>query len=405
VIATQGQLPRIVLREHEDSDPVDLSIDERDALQQLVPRMVITPVVAHDELFVLNPKGTVGAIQLGERRFELRSKIAIRRLAFILAYSMDPRHWRQSGFAFEEDADLFEAVVPGFAFQVEQALRRGPLLGYRPEEDALQTVRGRIRFDDQLRARFGIVPPIECRFDEFTDDIEINRLIKAATRRVAQIRIRSETSRRRLRAMQPAFANVASVVYDPRHVPEISWDRLTERFRPPTELARLILQSRSLEFRGGEVAGAAFLLDMSGVFEDFVVVALREALGLTERQFPQQARGRKLFLDREERLALEPDLSWWKGDRCVFVGDAKYKRTPQTAGVKHPDAYQLLAYTTATGLAAGTLIYAAGEEPARSYSIPQAGKTLEVRTLDLDQPPDDVLADVVHLAENLPVAF
>ena len=29
------------------------------------------------------------------------------------------------------------------------------LHGYRTEEEALQTVRGRIRFDDQIRRRFG----------------------------------------------------------------------------------------------------------------------------------------------------------------------------------------------------------------------------------------------------------
>jgi 5-methylcytosine-specific restriction enzyme subunit McrC len=392
---------RVVLREHRDSEPIALSVAERDALQELVPQMTITPAIGHDELFVLNPRGTVGAIQLGEKRFELRPKIGIRRLAFVLAYSMDPRNWRRSGFDFQEDLDLFESVVPGFTFQVEEALRRGPLLGYRPEEDALQTVRGRIRFDDQLRARFGIVPPIECRFDEFTEDIEINRLLKAAAERLGRIRIRSADTRRRLRAIKPAFVNVSSVVYDERRVPEVPWNRLTDRFRPPTELARLVLRSRSLELRGGDVSGAAFLLDMSVVFEDFVVIALREALGLSERQFPQQARGRRVYLDEGQLLALKPDVSWWEGDRCIFVGDAKYKRTLEMAGVQHPDAYQLLAYTIVTGLPTGLLIYAAGEERERSYSIPGAGKALQVRTLDLDKDPQQVLADIGRLAEQV----
>jgi 5-methylcytosine-specific restriction enzyme subunit McrC len=149
------------------------------------------------------------------------------------------------------------------------------------------------------------------------------------------------------------------------------------------------------------VAGAAFLIDMNVVFEDFVVIALREALGLTKGQFPQQARGKELYLDREQRLRLKPALSWWEGGRCIFVGDAKYKRTRETAGVQHPDAYQLLAYTTATGLPTGMLIYAAGEEPQQTYTISQAGKTLDVRTLNLNQEPDDVLADVRRLATSL----
>jgi 5-methylcytosine-specific restriction enzyme subunit McrC len=390
-----------VLHEYQDSVPIELTADERDALRQLVPQMTIRPEAGHDDVFVLNPRGAVGAIQLGDRRFELRPKIEIRRLAFVLAYSMDPDHWRNSAFDFKEEADLFEAVVPGFVFQVEEALKRGPLLGYRLEEDALQTVRGRIRFDDQLRNRFGIAPPVECRFDEYTEDIEINRILKAATTRLGRIRVRSPMTRRGLRTIAPAFANVSSVQYDARRIPDVRWDRLNERFRSATELARLILRSRSLEFQGGKVAGSAFLLDMSGVFEDFVVIALREALGLSERQFPQEAQGRKLFLDEGHRLALKPDLSWWEESRCVFVGDAKYKRTPEIAGVKHPDAYQLLAYTIATDLYQGMLIYAAGEEVGDGYSIPRVGKKLLVRTLDLDQDPDQVLLQIEHLANEI----
>ena len=189
----------VVLHEHRDSaDAVELTAEERDALRDLVPQMTLAPAPGSDGRFVLNPRNAVGVVELGERRFELRPKLEIRRLAFVLAYSMDPSHWRQSGFDFEEQTDIYEAVLPGFAFQLEQALRRGPLIGYREEEDALQTVRGRIRVEDQVRARFGIIPPIECRFDEFTEDIQINRILKAAIARIRRIRIRAESTRRRL---------------------------------------------------------------------------------------------------------------------------------------------------------------------------------------------------------------
>jgi 5-methylcytosine-specific restriction enzyme subunit McrC len=237
----------IVLVEHQDSKtPVQLDVEERDALQRLVPELTLRPVQGEAELYVANPRGMVGAVQLGDRRFELRPKIEIRRLAFILAYSMDPKHWQESGFDYEEADNLFEAVVPGFAYQVEEALRRGLLQGYRPAEDSLQTVRGRIRFDDQLRSRYGLMPPIECRFEEFTEDIEINRLLKAAIERLRRIRLRSQTVRRRLRALRAAFANVTSVGYDPRNVPEVLYTRLNLQFRSATEFARLILRSRSL---------------------------------------------------------------------------------------------------------------------------------------------------------------
>ena len=57
-----------------------------------------------------------------------------------------------------------------------RAFGRGLLRGYLTEEEALHTVRGRIRFDEQIRRRYGIPLPVELRFDEFTEDILANRL-------------------------------------------------------------------------------------------------------------------------------------------------------------------------------------------------------------------------------------
>ena len=77
-----------------------------------------------------------------------------------------------------------------------RAFARGLLHGYRTEEEALYAVRGRIRFDEQIRRRFGIAMPVEVRYDEFTDDIRENRLVKAAVARLGEMRLRSPGARR-----------------------------------------------------------------------------------------------------------------------------------------------------------------------------------------------------------------
>ena len=389
----------IVVKEHQDSEPISLTVAERDALLRLSADISITPVVESDGIYRLNPGNTVGAIQLNEMRFELRPKLEVRRLMFLLGYAMNPDHWRTQGFDFEEDQDLFEAIVPGFAFQVEEALRRGVQHAYRAEEAALQTVRGRIRFNDHLRSRFGLIPPIECQFDEFTDDIEVNRLLKAAIARLGAIRLRSEGSRHRLRTLWPHFANVSLVAYEPRNVPEVRYDRRTVHLRGAVELARRILSTRSIDSRSGDVTGAAFLLNLASVFEDFVVISLRESLGASEHSFPQQARGKSLYLDEGAKLRLKPDLSWWNAEQCRFVGDVKYKKTRGIAGAAHPDVYQLLAYATATARRRGLLVYAVGEEPSGIHQIRGAGKEIAVRALDLDVSPEEVLAQIDELAE------
>src|SRR5690606_22163318 len=251
--------------------------------------------------------------------------------------------------------------------------------------------------DDQLRSRFGIAPPVEVRFDDFTEDIEVNRLLKAAIRRLGRLRIRSIKARRSLRSFDQALMRVSDVDYDPRRLPEFDWNRLNAHYRTATELAKLILRSSSFELRRGNVRSAAFLVDMNKVFEDFVVLALRETLGLTEWEFPQGVRTR---LDRAGLVRLEPDISWWEDGICVFVGDVKYKKV-RADGVNHPDLYQLLAYVVANQLTGGLLIYAAGEDQPAVHEVLHIDRRLEVMTLDLSGDPEVVLTQIREVARRV----
>ena len=99
-------------------------------------------------------------------------------------------------------------------------------------------------------------------------------------------------------------------------------------------------------------------------------------------------------------MHLRPDLVWWDGSRCVFVGDVKYKRIDDER-VRNSDLYQMLAYVTALDLPGGLLIYAKGEAEAAKYKVRHAGKLLEVDALDLSGPLDCVLQRVWGLAERV----
>ncbi len=185
--------------------------------------------------------------------------------------------------------------------------------------------------------------------------------------------------------MRAVFANVSEVEYRSNDIPDIPITPLNAHYRPALALARLILKSGAVELAAGKVESASFLIDMNQVFEDFVVVGLREALGLTEYTFPQEARGRELWLAAGQNVRLKPDISWWQDSRCIFVGDAKYKRTT-AHGAQNHDIYQALAYAVAAGLTSALLIYAHDEQERVApavYDIPHANKRIEVSVLDL----------------------
>ena len=391
---------RLTLREYQTTPSVQLSPDERNALSAVVPSLTIVSRRDHLHHYDLTPGSWVGAVDLGSLAVEIRPKIPIDRLLFLIGYTLHRQRWPVFPFSAARHDDLVEAIVAGFLAQVRRAFAWGLLHGYRVQEESLHTVRGSIRFGDQIRDQYGLFPPVEVRYDEFTEDIEENRLLKAARARLGRLRIRSQPLRRGLLSLEGTLAGVQLVTYDARRLPTVRYTRLNEHYRPAVELAKLILRSVSYETRHGAVAASAFLVDMNRVFEDFVALALRDALKLRPSDFPQGLQGRRLRLDRGGKVGLVPDLSWWEGSRCTFVGDVKYKRTQHDDAV-HADLYQILAYTVATNLPRGVLIYASGEAPAGPHEVIHLGKVLDVVTLDLDGSPEQLLQQIKDVADHI----
>ena len=389
----------ITLKEWERSDPVALSVDERDALGQMAG-ISIGPVSGSDNTYTLTPGSTIGAVEFDGLSVLIEPKIGIPQVLSLACYAMGKVRFREEDFDFREEEALPDALAIALARQARLAFARGLLHGYRTEEEALYTVRGRIRFDEQLRRRFGIPLPVEVRYDEFTDDVLPNRLVKAAAYRLGRNRLRSARARRGLGWLAAMLEEVSLFDFPPSDVPVVRFDRLNEHYRGVVELSRLILRHGAFQSDRGAVRASGFLMNMNVVFQEFVTVALREELGLSERAFLSECEGRKVTLDKADRIGLEPDLSWWEGNTCVFVGDAKYKNLTGRR-LPNPDLYQMLAYATALDLPGGLLIYAQGEADEGTYHVQHAGKRLEVAALDLSGMLEETLVRVKVLAEKV----
>lgn len=378
-------------------EPVALSVRERDRLKPLLAS--IEPAPGTSDTYHLRPGSTIGALEIGDLSVAIEPKLPIGRVLYLAAYAMGV-DFREERFDYVKQPTLVEALVPALTHAARRAFARGLLHGYRTEEEALHTVRGRIRVADQIRRRFGVPLPVEIRYDDFTDDVLANRLVKAAADRLGQLRIRSAQSRLDLAWVAATLDNVSLVEFPPTTVPEVKFDRLNEHYREVVTLARLILRHTSFEAARGAVRANGFLMDMNDVFQEFVTRALREELRLSERAFRSDRRLPPIHLDTAGQVRLKPDLSWWNGPTCTFVGDAKYKRIKH-AHVPNADLYQLLAYTTALDLPGGLLIYAEGEADDVVHRVRHAGKQLEVATIDLSGSIDSLQAEIGKLAERV----
>ncbi|MDE2788509.1 MAG: hypothetical protein OXL37_17890 [Chloroflexota bacterium] len=384
------------LQEYQPSGPYRLSANDRDALAQ-VAKVNIAPAAGEDSAYILTPGSTIGAVETGDLSVLIEPKIGIPQVLSLACYAIGKVKFQPEDFGFQEECALPDALAIALTSHARRAFARGLLHGYRTEEEALYTVRGRIRFDEQLRRRFAVPLPVEVRYDELTVDVLANRLVKAAAYRLGRARLRSTPARRNLSWLASMLEDVSLEEFPASDVPAVRYDRLNEHYRGVVELSRLILRHGEFETGRGAVQASGFLMDMNVVFQEFVTEALRDALGISSRVFGEKSIP---SLDHEGCIHLRPDLTWQDGSRYVFVGDAKYKRIADDR-IPNADLYQLLAYVTALDLPGGLLIYAKDEGEPRKYHVRHAGKRLEVAALDLSGTLDDALDRVDELANKV----
>ena len=391
-----GPMREIDLQEHATSDALTLSIDERDALARKELNLSIAPVPSTANEYTLTPGSVIGTVEMGGLSVRIVPKIGIRQLLSLACYAIGEVRLQEAEFDFSEHAALPDALALAFGAAARRAFSRGLLHGYRTEEDVLHAMRGRIRFNDQIRRRLGVPLPVEVRYDEFTDDILLNRLVKAAAHRLGRLGLRSPKARSDVAWAAESLNEVSLVAFPRGAVPDVGFDRLNEHYRNVATLARVILRHGAFEATRGKVRASGFLMDMNRVFQEFVTVALREALGVSERVFGERGIS---SLDMEGRVRLRPDMAWRDGSRYTFVGDVKYKRAD--AGVPNADLYQLLAYATALDLPGGLLIYAQGEREPMAHTVRHSGKRLEIATLDLSGTLEGTLERIGYLAQRI----
>jgi 5-methylcytosine-specific restriction enzyme subunit McrC len=330
----------------------------------------------------------------------VRPRMAVPELLFLLSYVIDPKGWRDDEADFAASEDLFDAVSHGFSLQAIRVLAQGPLRGYVEMEDRLPYVRGRIRFAEQI-ARAVLPTPLEVSFQEFTVDVPENCILLTATNALLRLPRIPALPRRRLRMIRATLDGVTPLAR-PAEVVLPEFTRLNERYRASLALAALVLRAHSLQGGHGSVRGATFVFDMNRVFEDFLSVALGEALARRGGEVWRQGGD---HLDHEGKVKIKPDIRWVRDGATRAVIDAKYKRL-EASGPPNEDVYQMLAYCTAFALPVGYLVYANDPKTVSGdIDIRNAECEVRVRTVDLEAKPDAVLAAVTDLAAEIAGEF
>src|SRR5688572_24599834 len=85
---SRGRMRQLQLHEFVRSAPIVLGVNERDILRELLPDLHIEPAAGEEHAYRLTPGASVGAIVVDDLAIEIRPKLPIQRVLFLLSYSL-----------------------------------------------------------------------------------------------------------------------------------------------------------------------------------------------------------------------------------------------------------------------------------------------------------------------------
>ncbi|MCA1964785.1 MAG: McrC family protein, partial [Prosthecobacter sp.] len=228
-----------------------------------------------------------------------------------------------------------------FARRLRHQLSLGLPQDYVGLADDLPLLRGRLDFARQAGTLFGRPDVLACRWDEWTPDTPLARLLRCATE-LLLARVRLPTAAADLRDALAMLDDVARA--HPLQVlaaaQGIRWSRLNLRWRPCFDLALAVLRGLGRDLHGGGTESFVFLLDMNALFESYCACWI-------ERNFPtsvcEQAPLGALLPGRARSLGQVADFLWHLPGE-VWVGDAKYKLPSTQDWPQIDDVRQLICY-------------------------------------------------------------
>jgi 5-methylcytosine-specific restriction enzyme subunit McrC len=355
----------------------------------------------------------VGVLASAGARLEILPKIdslgegeTRRVLMRMIGTAWDVRLWdgELTGHDYQ-NSDLLELLVRLFAQRLRIQLRAGLSRAYCRHEDDLSRLRGKMDVTRQFTKLAASPRKLACRYDEFTADTSLNRLLLCAVILLRRKSVRAGTQRL-LNEIVAHFSDVQMVSASDALAGKFMLDRVNQRWKILATLARLFLLSEYQTAHGGNREGIALLFDMNVLFESYVAALARKAclpLG-----YEVSAQGPQDYLTCNRVFKTIPDLHCKCGQN-VFVLDTKWKKLDPgkpNHGANQTDAFQMHAYAHVYKSCATILLYphhsgipAPPGEKIR-WQFKSGGSDLVLATIDVAKPPDELEGALRLLLES-----
>ena len=339
--------------------------------------------------------------------------IRIQNIYHMLAYAFQVL--REQGYrdvATEEFANTAELCAAILARGISSQLKRGLGREYVSMTEPLSSLRGKIEVTESVKTRSVLRRQLVCSYDEFSVDTHMNRILKATCMLLLRADI-AKARKKELKRLLVFFPDVNDI-----DLANVDWHM---RFDRNNQTYRMLMNVCWLVYKGllqTQSDGSTRLMDfldeqrMSRLYEKFILEYYRQEW--PELNASASYIGWALDDDADDMLpAMKSDIMLSRGGTVLII-DAKYysHTTQQQFGkrtIHSNNLYQIFTYVknkeaelvkaNVSHEVSGMLLYARTDEeiqPDGKYQM--SGNRISVKTLDLNQPFDEIASCLDDLA-------
>ncbi|MDU7954795.1 MAG: McrC family protein [Clostridium perfringens] len=244
---------------------------------------------------------------------------------------------------------LNEILAYLFSKKLQKELRKGVYGEYVYIEENINSLKGSLRVQEQIKNIASHSSKAFCRFEEFSRDNKLNKILSFFVKEVMK-NVKNREALKLLRISEMILGEVDERSVTLNEVNNFSFNRLNKPFEDAFTLGKMIVLGESAFGNLGGDKAYSILFKMNEIFEIYIGKLLKE-LFYEETVHMQHSKYKLLVKEESNRgvFKLIPDIVIEKNGIERVIIDTKWKSVESKFnrhGVKREDMYQMYAYLT-----------------------------------------------------------
>lgn len=248
----------------------------------------------------------------------------------------------------QKDYPILEVFIRSYIQELESICTNGLKSEYERVDENLNVLKGKLLIKDNIRANRLKLTKFYCRYQRYTPNSPVNRIIKATLEKLLSSS-RSFQNRDKLYRLLDVFTQVETSKNIQTDLQKaLNLDRTYKEYQKIMMWSRLFLNNSSVTSTQGNVVNTSIVFPMEKVFEDYIAFLFKKF----SKDYIIRAQDRSVFLVTHRnrgKFRLRPDIVVANDEAPVLIVDTKWKllnafQERENYGISQSDMYQLYAY-------------------------------------------------------------